>query len=316
MNRHTVALLGKIKASLLRPARNLYAWFLWDYMDGHRRARNWILFALGKRHPVFLEYPIRPRPRYGYGKPPHAQLYQIINRERPAYAEYLRRFREFKEHFFSIQVRAPSDSPEPRWVNGTIPGLDAVSLFGLTGIHAPRRYVEVGSGNSTKFVKFAIQRLGLPTRITSIDPMPRAEIDNICDKIFRVPLEDLDLAEFDVLEKGDILFVDNSHYSFMNSDVTVTFLDVLPRLKSGVIVGFHDIDLPNDYSSEVAERHYSEQYLLAVMLLAEGAGWRILFPAAFVSHDPDLKNILSELWSDPRLAGVQPWGGCFWLQKQ
>lgn len=33
----------------------------------------------------------------------------------------------------------------------------------------------------------------------------------------------------------------------MNSDVTVFFIDILPRLRSGVIGHVHDITLPYDY---------------------------------------------------------------------
>lgn len=54
-------------------------------------------------------------------------------------------------------------------------------------------------------------------------------------------VEDVDLALFDQLKSGDILFIDNSHTVFMNSDTAVVFLDILPRLKLGVVVHTHDI---------------------------------------------------------------------------
>ena len=40
-----------------------------------------------------------------------------------------------------------------------------------------RQMLEIGSGNSTKFARRAIRDHRLCTRITSIDPHPRAEID-------------------------------------------------------------------------------------------------------------------------------------------
>ena len=44
-------------------------------------------------------------------------------------------------------------------------------------------------------------------RIVSIDPEPRAAIDNICDEVIRAGLETCDLSIFDQLEAGDILFL-------------------------------------------------------------------------------------------------------------
>jgi len=45
---------------------------------------------------------------------------------------------------------------------------------------------------------------------------------------------------------------------FQNSDATVFFLDVLPRLKPGVVVHVHDIFWPFDYPSIWRARYYSE----------------------------------------------------------
>jgi hypothetical protein len=140
-------------------------------------------------------------------------------------------------------------------------------LYSLLAQHNPRHYVEVGSGNSTKFARRAIRDHGLQTRITSIDPFPRAEIDSICDRVIREPVEHVALDTFDMLQPGDILFIDSSHRTFMNSDVTALSLDVLPRLPAGVIVEVHDITLPGDYPPQWTGRYYSEQYLLAAYLL-------------------------------------------------
>ena len=32
-------------------------------------------------YPIFLDYPVRPVPRYGYGKPPHPELYAMFSTE-------------------------------------------------------------------------------------------------------------------------------------------------------------------------------------------------------------------------------------------
>jgi hypothetical protein len=163
----------------------------------------------------------------------------------------------------------------------------------------PALYVEVGSGNSTKFVRRAIRDHGLATRVVSIDPQPRAEVDGLCDEIIRTPLEDADLSVFGRLEAGDVLFVDNSHRCLQNSDVTVVFLEVLPELRPGVLVGWHDIFLPDDYPAWWSDRYYSEQYLLATWLLGGAGRAEIVFPAWYVAQHTDLSAArLAALWSE------------------
>jgi len=43
---------------------------------------------------------------------------------------------------------------------------------------SPRVYFEIGLGHSIKFARHAIKLGGLQTKVISIDPDPRAEIDN------------------------------------------------------------------------------------------------------------------------------------------
>jgi len=262
---------------------------------------------------VFLEYPVKQEPRYGYGKPPHPKLYELINRNREVYKQNLQSFLNYRDDFIRIKLQASPGSTEPAWQNGYLPGLDAVALYALLCMNRSRRYVEVGSGNSTKFVRRAIIDHGLPTTITSIDPQPRVGIDSLCDTVIRRPLEDVELGIFDQLERGDVLFVDGSHRVFMNSDVTVIFLDVLPRLKPGVLVQIHDICLPIDYPPLFIDRYYSEQYLLAAYLLAEGTRFDTLLPNAFISDDKELKSILWPLWKSPELEGIERHGGSYWI---
>jgi hypothetical protein len=152
------------------------------------------------------------------------------------------------------------------WANHFIPAVDGMSIA-WAAKKARNTFIEIGSGNSTIFARAALRRQPSPAKLVSIDPHPRAEIDALCDEIIRTPLEDVDLEIFDRLGPGDVLFIDNSHRSLMNSDVTVAMLDILPRLRSGVLLGIHDIFLPFDYFATWAQRAYNEQYLIACYLL-------------------------------------------------
>lgn len=264
---------------------------------------------------IRLDYPIQPKPRYGHGNPPHAKLLQILDRRRDAYAKTLRQFLKVANEAARIPVREDvEDLVKPHWNNTWFEGLDALSVYGFLATEKPKRYFEIGSGNSTKFARQAIRDHGLSTRITSVDPYPRAEINSICDTIVRQPLEDIDVAAVDELEAGDVLFVDNSHRIFTNSDATVVFLDIMPRLKPGVLFGIHDIMLPNDYPPSWMGRFYSEQYVLAAYLLAEGPKFEVALPVSYVGMCADLMAIVAPFWS--RLPKANPYGSAFWMRMR
>ena len=133
-----------------------------------------------------------------------------------------------------------------------LPPYDAVALYGLLRRTRPQRYLEVGSGHSTRFARRAIRDEGLATTVTSIDPEPRARIDELCDLVIRRPVEALeDDGVFLELGPGDVLFIDGSHRTFTGSDVTVLLLEVVPRLAPGVLVQVHDVYLPRDYPADL-----------------------------------------------------------------
>ena len=263
---------------------------------------------------ISLDYPVHPRPRYGYGLPPHPQLDAVLRRHLAEYAALLEGFLEFRPQLEKIALTQESDF-EPYWTNGAFQGLDAVALYCFLAQWRPRRFMEVGSGNSTKFARRAIVDHGLATQVTSIDPEPRAQIDEICDRVIRAPLEDLDLAVFDDLESGDVCFIDGSHRCFTNSDATVALLEVLPRLAPGVYVHIHDIFLPWDYPPQLTDWYMSEQYVLAPYLLADGGLVDILLPNFFVCLEPSLHEILSPFWHTFTWAAMPTNGSSMWLRR-
>jgi hypothetical protein len=262
---------------------------------------------------IDLDYPIDPKPRYGYGKPVHGALYERIEQNRNVYRSYLNQFASLTDSLTRVPKKSDG-SMSPYWQNGFLSGLDAVALYSFVALYKPRRYFETGSGHSTRFVRQAINDHHLTTTITSIDPAPRVAVESICDRRLSMPVEQVSLDLFDELEAGDILFVDSSHRVFTNSDVTAIFIDVLPRLVPGVLVHFHDIFLPLDYPPEWSGRYYSEQYLLACYLLAGGGKFEIRLPNAFISGDPELAIALSKLWERPELEGVERHGCSFWVE--
>ena len=196
------------------------------------------------------------------------------------------------------------------------PPLDGASLYGLIAHYAPRRYVEVGSGMSTRFARQAISDLGLQTRIVSIDPHPHTVVDALCDEVVRSRMEDVPRTFWKEIGSEDLLFVDNSHRSFPNSDVTVFFTEVLPALRPGTIWVIHAhfllVGLPAGVAQSLLQRTGP-----APGLSAGGRGRdEIMLPVHWAASRPALHGILASLWAHEDLfrnAGTG--GGCFWMRR-
>jgi Methyltransferase domain len=265
---------------------------------------------------VTLEYKVNMRPRWGHGQNANTHLLAAIEKNKELYASYLTEFLTHKEVFHQIKLnKDEADENQIGWNNEFLPGLDIVSIYGMLAKYNPKKYIEIGSGHSTKVVRKAIFENDLQTKTTSIDPFPRANIDHLADNVVRLPIENMeDYSEIESLEENDILFIDNSHRCFPNSDVTVCFLELLPLLKKGVIVHVHDIYLPYDYPQFMCDRAYSEQYVLGAFILANPDKFKTICPNFYISEDAELSKILAPIWEHENLKTVERHGGSYWLQ--
>lgn len=260
-----------------------------------------------------FEYPVSNRiARYGHGAPPHPELLRLIESRREQYRDEIADILALIQSLRAVPEHAPHSPTEPYWRNAWFSGNDALTLYGFLAKYKPATLLEIGSGNSTKFARRAIADYGLPTQVVSIDPKPRADIDAMCDRVVRAGLETVDLQVFRDLQPGDFLSFDGSHRSFMNTDVTAFFLDVLPIVPAGVHIHVHDIFLPYDYPPGTP--YFNEQYLLAVYLMSERQA-RIDMPNAFVALDADLNAGLRAFWRECGLDQHLFDGNSFWFSK-
>jgi Methyltransferase domain len=191
------------------------------------------------------------------------------------------------------------DDVSPYWNNGFFTGMDARVAYAFARLKAPRRIVEIGGGNSTRFFRKAILDGKLPTRLITIDPSPRLEVTKVADEVIRQNVLDVALDFFAGLSPGDILFFDGSHLCFHGSDVTHFFLRILPEIPKEVLVHIHDIALPDEYPPHFDTRYYSEQYILAAFLL-NNTEWSPTVPVHYLYQ----KGVLS---GD---------GGSFWIERK
>jgi len=213
-------------------------------------------------------------------------------------------------------VEATADPYQYHYANGQFPVLDAEFLFCALCLWRPRRVIEVGSGFSSLVMADANRRmLGGAVDITCIEPYPRdvlvAGVPGIT-RLLRARVEDVDLAEFDRLQAGDILFIDSSHVSKTGNDVNFLFFEVLPRLRPGVLVHVHDIFLPDEYPRPWVldeQRSWNEQYLLHAFMMFNTA-WRVVWMAHYMlsRHGGAITAAF------PRCPALGD-GGSFWMQR-
>jgi hypothetical protein len=181
-------------------------------------------------------------------------ILEAVKRYREETRRFLRDANAVQYSFHNVYFRSP----------------DAEVAYANVRQLKPKTIIEVGSGNSTRLFREAIDDGKLTARLIAIDPDPRIAVADMADEVHRRRLENTPPPFVcDALESGDFLFVDSNHQVRTGNDVVHVILKVLPRLKAGVIVHFHDIFLPFDYPRSWVLDHgwmMEEQYLLQAML--------------------------------------------------
>src|SRR5436190_5451625 len=278
-----------------------------------------ILFSLyNSGRVVLLDFPITPAPLYTeVDKHAHQKLLDLIANNNSHYDRILQTTVKFKDAFSMItEDRLIQNNVDPGWNNGYLPGLDMIMLYSLLAQINPSKYVEIGSGTSTRVAYKSRKENSLNFEIISIDPSPRKNISKVTDKIYGQKIQQTDTALFQSLDENDILFLDGTHLLYPNSDVMWFFLEIFPILKKGVIVHIHDIYLPYDYPDFMLKRYYIEQYVLGALLLTSPEKYEILCPNYFISTNKALHEILNPIWKLNALKNVEQHGGSFWIKIQ
>jgi hypothetical protein len=190
---------------------------------------------------------------------------------------------------------ARRNDTEPYWNNGLFERDDARAAYALTARLRPRRILEVGSGNSTKFFRRAIADHRIDCELVCIDPHPRAEIEGVADRVIYEHVKDVDVGLFAALRDGDILFWDGSHLTFNGTDTTHLYLSVLPLVGHNVYVHIHDVQLPHEYEAGYSAHYYNEQYMLATLLL-NSAEWLPVLPVCWLHRRGLLRHGGASFW--------------------
>ncbi|WP_411287588.1 class I SAM-dependent methyltransferase [Phenylobacterium sp.] len=194
---------------------------------------------------------------------------------------------------------------------------DAYVLNAMIAELAPRRILEIGSGFSSACMLDAVDRLGLATSFTFVEPYAERLQARLSDQdrarctIIETPVQQVGAELYEVLEPGDILFIDSTHVSKAGSDVNFELFEMLPALRPGVIVHFHDTFFPFEYPEAwifEARRSWNELYILRAFLTDNPAWEIVFFNDYFARRHPQAAAALPGFQANP--------GGGLWLRKR
>lgn len=166
---------------------------------------------------------------------------------------------------------------------------DALTLYSMIRNFKPKRVIEIGSGfSSCVMLDTSEYFFNGEINFTFIEPYPELlhSLINQADNrhtIIPKKFQEVDKNIFSSLEANDILFVDSTHVSKLNSDVNKIIFEILPSLKKGVLIHFHDIFWPFEYPKDwIREgRAWNEAYILRAFL-EFNVSFEILFFADYL----------------------------------
>lgn len=199
-------------------------------------------------------------------------------------ANFIKYKLEFKNLFDRSESRYHPD-------NGFFNYSDGFYLYGMMRDLKPKRIIEVGSGHSSALM-LDINEMYFDGAIelSFVEPFPERlntllkNGDKDCEIIIK-KVQEVNLEKFNQLEQHDMLFIDSSHVSKVGSDVNFLIFNVLPILKPGVIIHFHDITWPFEYPKEwiYEGRYWNEAYLLRAFLMNNN-NYEILLFNSYLAH--------------------------------
>ena len=200
-------------------------------------------------------------------------------------------FPRYVQEFRSLIPTHRTNNPKQFYLlNGAYMAIDSHVYYAFIRHFNPKKIIEIGAGYSTLLAACAgaqnLKEKGSSPRLIAVDPYPNELIKEGfpgLSQLIESKVQDVPLDLFTSLERGDILFIDSSHILRSGGDVQMEYLEILPRLSSGVIVHIHDVSLPRAYPRIYFEtQHYwNEQYLLQ-SFLAFNSRFKVLWPGNYM----------------------------------
>lgn len=234
-------------------------------------------------------------------------------------AEQLALLEHFAEYYKDMPFAATKqDGLRYYYENPAYSYSDGIFLHCMIRHLKPKRIIEVGSGFSSCMTLDTNDRfLDGAAKTIFIEPYPDLLLSLIDDtdkdnvEIIPSRLQDVDDTVFEGLQANDILFIDSTHVSKLNSDVNRVVFDILPKLPSGVHIHVHDIFFPFEYPKKWAYegRAWNEAYLLRAFLQYNNA-------FTIVAMNTYLEHFHRPFFEEHMPLCLKNLGGSIWIRKE
>jgi Methyltransferase domain len=177
---------------------------------------------------------------------------------------------------------------------------------------APPRIIEIGSGISTACMLHASdlnkQEGRLSSHVTCVEPYPSKALQQAGSITLNPqPCQTLPESTFQRLRPGDLLSVDSSHSVKIGSDVIRIYLDIIPKLPSGIFIHIHDIFLPYLYQRSALDEFYgSQETALLLALLTNNRHLSVLSCLSGLHYDrtEGMRSFLHDYQPQENLGGL------------
>lgn len=233
--------------------------------------------------------------------------------------DQVRLIEEFADYYKDLPFKEKQDESSCRYFfdQGWFCYSDAIMLYCMIRKYKFKKIIEVGSGYSSAVILDTFDATGnAEHEITFIEPYPerlRSLVDiekSPTAHIIESRVQETELQLFQSLNPGDLLFIDSSHVVKYRSDLHFLLFNVLPSLKQGVIVHFHDIFYPFEYPDEWLKegKYWNECYFLQAFL-SGNTNWKTILFNNYINQ------FMGEFIEDKMPLCRNNFGGSIYLEK-
>lgn len=228
----------------------------------------------------------------------------------------------YQNELLSFPRKKTANKFEFSYDYGAYPSGDSELYYSVIRTIKPKKIIEIGAGSSTLMALNAINKnkdenKEYECEIICVEPYEYEWLEQLGIKIIRDRVEKTSIELFQNLGQKDILFIDSSHIIRPQGDVLFEILEILPSLRKGVYVHFHDICTPKDYFDEwiLNQVFWNEQYLLEAFL-SFNKDFKIVLASNYLFHHH--REILLDkcpIFKDDLINNPIREVGSFWIQR-
>lgn len=173
--------------------------------------------------------------------------------------------------FLDFSLTSFADEFVPK-ANIGLSKVDSFILYAMIRGNKPKKMIEIGSGESTFISLEALSKNrseGSRFSFHAIEPYPNHKLLSLKDSDFNLIIAKIQNVPTSFIQDVDLLFIDSSHVSKIGSDVNYEILQLLPLLKIGAVVHWHDIMFPCEYPKSWIDKgtFWNESYMVHSFML-------------------------------------------------